>query len=143
MNVTKPIFRGGVRLHICIWIAGGGCLLQAQNPLTNLNNNSIVACGGKHGLIIRSDGTVWGWGNDNSGQLADAPYGSAPQPYGWAWDPVHIPGILGAVSVAAGQNHSLVLKWDGSLLAFGDNSHGQLGLGDKVNRHTPTAIPNL
>src|SRR5258708_1452126 len=141
MNVTKLFLRSCVRLSLCIWIAGAGCLLQAQNPLTNFNNHSIVACGGKHGLIIRSDGTLWGWGNDNSGQLADAP--GAPGGYGWAWDPVRIPGILGAVSVAVGQNHSLILKWDGSILAFGDNSHGQLGVGDTINRHSPAVIPNL
>ena len=36
--------------------------------------------------------------------------------------------------------HSLVLKTDGSLWAFGRNNYGQLGNGTTVHRNTPTQI---
>ena len=43
-------------------------------------------------------------------------------------------------AIAAGGYHSVVLKADGSLWAWGCNERGQLGLGDDVNRKVPTRI---
>ena len=37
--------------------------------------------------------------------------------------------LSGVVSVSAGENHLLVLKSNGTVLAQGENSHGQLGVG--------------
>ena len=51
--------------------------------------------------------------------------------------------ILGAVSVAAGDFYSLVLKWDGSVLAFGHNNAGQLGIGNYTDTSKPTPVTNL
>ena len=47
---------------------------------------------------------------------------------------------FGVRSVAACGDHSLFVKSDGSLWGFGYNSHGELGMGDKTNRLTPTQI---
>ena len=44
------------------------------------------------------------------------------------------------VSIAAGVRHSLGIKRDGSLWAWGDNGHGQLGLGDAALRDRPTRV---
>jgi alpha-tubulin suppressor-like RCC1 family protein len=30
-----------------------------------------VAAGGKHSLALKSNGTVWAWGSDSSGQLGN------------------------------------------------------------------------
>jgi hypothetical protein len=46
----------------------------------------------------------------------------------------------GAQSVAAGFNHSLIVKTDGSLWAMGDNYYGQLGDGTTTQRNTPVQI---
>lgn len=43
-------------------------------------------------------------------------------------------------AVAAGHFHALVLKQDGSLWAFGDNSYGQLGDGTKQFRSQPVKV---
>ncbi|HYG23704.1 MAG TPA: DUF6531 domain-containing protein, partial [Verrucomicrobiae bacterium] len=112
----------------------------SQNLLTNMENRTIIACGSQFGLMVRHDGTVWGWGGDSHGQLAGL-YNSPDG--GWIDYPRRIPAILGAVSVAAGSRHSHVLKWDGSVWSFGANEDGQLGLGDTLDRHTPRQIPNL
>ena len=45
--------------------------------------------------------------------------------------------------VAAGGYHSLVLKADGSVVAFGYNGHGQLGDGSTTDRHSPVAVAAL
>ena len=46
----------------------------------------------------------------------------------------------GYKSIVAGGNHSLVLKTDGRLFAFGTNAHGQLGDGTTTNRLSPIQI---
>lgn len=45
--------------------------------------------------------------------------------------------------MAAGQYWTLTLKSDGTVWTWGDNRSGGLGLGDTVNRHSPTQIPNF
>src|SRR5207244_10028948 len=50
----------------------------------------------------------------------------------------------GVVAVAAGgSTHSLALKADGAVLAWGDNSSGQLGDGTKTRRLTPVPVAGL
>lgn len=44
-------------------------------------------------------------------------------------------------AVAAGQGHSLALREDGSLWAWGANGQGQLGLGDTRGRDRPVKLP--
>ena len=45
--------------------------------------------------------------------------------------------------LAAGGSHSLVLKKDGRVMAFGCNGNGQLGDGSQTNRHSPVEIASL
>lgn len=47
-----------------------------------------------------------------------------------------IPSAL-AVRIAAGNNHSLLIKEDSSLWSWGDNFYGQLGDGTKIDRAAP------
>jgi RHS repeat-associated protein len=102
-----------------------------------------MAAGGEHALMLKSDGTVWVWGNNSHSQQ----FGGAVPPYlGNAdsdWNPSRVPGVLGAIAVAAGSYHSLVLKWDGTVLAWGENSNGQLGVGDTTVKGTPVVVTNL
>jgi len=46
-------------------------------------------------------------------------------------------------SVAAGDNHALALKNDGTVWAWGCNGNGQLGDGTTSNRYTPIKVKNL
>ena len=46
----------------------------------------------------------------------------------------------GVVQVSAGYYHSLILKADGSLWAFGGNNNGQLGDGTTAQRNAPIQI---
>ncbi|HQW95221.1 MAG TPA: RCC1 domain-containing protein, partial [Saprospiraceae bacterium] len=42
--------------------------------------------------------------------------------------------------VAAGLTHTLALKTDGTLWAWGDNGEGQLGFGNNDNQNTPQQV---
>jgi alpha-tubulin suppressor-like RCC1 family protein len=45
-----------------------------------------------------------------------------------------------AQQISTGNNYTLMIKTDGSLLAWGDNSSGQLGDGTTINKYVPTQI---
>ncbi|MFH1230934.1 MAG: fibronectin type III domain-containing protein [Planctomycetota bacterium] len=92
-----------------------------------------VACGHYHTIAIKTDGTLWAWGDNGNGQLGDGgttAYKNTPtliSSTGWS-------------AVAAGESHTLALKTDGSLWAWGYNGSGQLGDGTQTDRNTPTRI---
>jgi alpha-tubulin suppressor-like RCC1 family protein len=76
-----------------------------------------VAAGELHSLGIRTDGTLWSWGDNLKGQLGRRGNSSRPAQVGTArWK-----------AVAAGEYHTVAIQEDGSLWAWGDNYQGQLG----------------
>ena len=79
-----------------------------------------VAVGGGHTVALKSDGTVWAWGDSYYRQLGDGTNITRLKP-------VQVSGLTGVVAIAAGQYHSVALKGDGTVWAWGNNSSGQLG----------------
>ncbi|MFI7538357.1 S8 family serine peptidase [Streptosporangium sp. NPDC049376] len=52
----------------------------------------------------------------------------------------------GAQTIAAGEDHSLMVSWSptlGQVWAWGDNSQGQLGLGNTTAKTVPSQVPGL
>ncbi len=93
---------------------------------------------GEHALLVRADGTVWGWGYNNYGQLGPAT--SEPR----VRSPVKVTGLSGVTSVASGNAYSLALRQDGTVWSWGYNSNGQLGDGTQVeHRSTPAQVSGL
>jgi alpha-tubulin suppressor-like RCC1 family protein len=92
--------------------------------------NSASAAG--YSLGIKSDGTLWGWGINTSGQLG----------LGNTTSPITTPTQVGVDTnwqrVVGGYGHTLALKTNGTLWAWGLNSAGQCGLG---NTTSPVTIP--
>jgi alpha-tubulin suppressor-like RCC1 family protein len=96
---------------------------------------ATMAAGGYHTVMIRSDGTLWAWGANGSGQLGD----------GTTIDrntPVQVGIEANWHSVSAGWESTLAIKTDGTLWAWGGNTDGQLGDGTIVTRSTPVQIGN-
>jgi alpha-tubulin suppressor-like RCC1 family protein len=83
-----------------------------------------VACGATHTLALKMDGSLWTWGNNGNGQLGNGYSTGAP-----AYVPVRL-GTATWVSVAGGYTHSLAVRADGTLWAWGYNTNGQLGTGN-------------
>jgi len=106
------------------------------NQVTGLSDIVAVSSGRQHSLALRSDGAVFGWGQNNQGQVGDGTSGNLRPA------PVQVVGVGGSgflrdiVSVAAGDNHSLALRSDGTILAWGNNASGQLG-----NNNVPAGSP--
>ena len=110
------------------------------------NNWFAMAAGGGHSLAVKSDGSLWAWGNNEDGQL-----GIGEDSIKIQQSPVRIGEDNDWSSVAAGggysryDGHSLALKNDGSLWAWGYNHYGQLGngLGGSIwlyNKYSPVRI---
>jgi alpha-tubulin suppressor-like RCC1 family protein len=96
-----------------------------------------VAAGNGHGLALRSDGTVWAWGFNGSGELGDGTRTSRSTP-------VQVTGLTGVTQVAASGAFSLALRSDGTVWAWGDNRAGQLGRGTTSNHEvTPARVTGL
>jgi alpha-tubulin suppressor-like RCC1 family protein len=90
---------------------------------------SQVSAGGVHTLGIKSDGSLWAWGRNFEGQL-----GAGDHPINHP-SPVPVVSGLPWARVSAGGYHTLGIKSDGSLWAFGSNRAGQLGTGDQTFDH--------
>lgn len=100
---------------------------------------STVAAGGSHSLALRSDGSVLAWGANESGQLG---IGSSALS---TFMPTRVTlaggvALSGVAAVSAGGWHTLALKPDGSVLAWGSNRYGQLGDGTAVSRNEAVAV---
>jgi alpha-tubulin suppressor-like RCC1 family protein len=108
-------------------------------PIKNFNSVSAVAAGSRHSLALKSDGTVWAWGSDFFGQLGDGADGPNQDKY----YPAQIAGLTGVVAIACGEDHSLALKSDGTVWAWGYNFSGQLGDNNTQNRKRPFMISSL
>ena len=79
-----------------------------------------IAAGYGHSMALRSDGSLWVWGYNNSNQLGDGTSDSRTTPFSLG---------TGYSNLAAGGAHSLAIKSDESLWAWGSNQDGQLGDG--------------
>ncbi|MCF6133403.1 RCC1 domain-containing protein [Flavobacterium wongokense] len=86
-----------------------------------------------HTLAVKSDGSLWAWGYNDSGQVGD----------GTAFNrnhPVRIGNEFTWQAVYTGGVHSFAIKTDGTLWAWGFNENGQLGDDTSVEEHTPIMI---
>ena len=101
----------------------------------------VAAIAGGYGftLAVKTDGTVWAWGNNVYGQLGD---GTTTSRY----TPVQVKGpqgsdwLGGVRAVTAGMYNSAALKSDGTVWSWGRNSYGSLGDGTLVNQLVPVQV---
>ncbi|KAE8295842.1 E3 ISG15--protein ligase HERC5 [Larimichthys crocea] len=100
---------------------------------------SRIACGSQHSVALTKDGQVYTWGQDSRGQL-----GLGKRKLG-ASSPQHVRTVsaIPLVQIAAGGEQSFALSVSGSVFSWGRNDCGQLGVGDRKDRHTPTSVCSL
>jgi alpha-tubulin suppressor-like RCC1 family protein len=94
-----------------------------------------VTCEYLHSLVVRSEGSLYSWGDATEGQVGDGTFTDRPSPV-----PVG-PSFVWR-SAAAGGFFSVALRHDGSLYTWGANNYGQLGLGgvDYAHKSSPQRV---
>ena len=108
-------------------------LLGLLDTRTAAAVTSQIAAGASHNVALKSDGTVWTWGANGSGQLGNGSTLDSPIP-------VQVNTLSGITMVAAGGVHSVALKSDGTLWTWGYNGAGELGNGTTTNSSTPVQV---
>ncbi|TRX30276.1 hypothetical protein FNW52_20320, partial [Flavobacterium sp. ZT3R18] len=92
-----------------------------------------IQTGSNHTVALKTDGTLWTWGNNNAGQLGDGTNTNrnTPKQIGTAND---------WKTIVSTSDHTIAIKTDGTLWAWGYNIYGQLGDGTTTNKNTPIQI---
>jgi alpha-tubulin suppressor-like RCC1 family protein len=99
-----------------------------------------IAAGREHSLALRANGTIVAWGDDEAGELGD----SSPNADQAA--PRQVVGVGGSgiltnvIAIAAGGDHNLALRGDGTVVAWGYDFCGQLGDGASPGNATSPKV---
>jgi len=111
-------------------VLNGTCELRKRS---HIRNGELVA-GDAHSVNISVDGTLWARGNNDVGQLGN---GSAAA---YSSTPVQVGSDINWRHVVAGAKHTLAIKNDGTLWAWGDNASGQLGNKTQISSSAPVQV---
>lgn len=156
---TGPWAAAGVRSNGTLWAWGNGCSKPGVlgNNDSNINYSSpIQVCGGftdwcqvsmgwVHAAGVRSNGTLWTWGDNSVGQLGDGGYGCTSSPVSVTggftdWCYVSVGYGFFEAGYLTPTAKTMAIRTNGSLYAWGNNLEGSLGVGDANNRSSPTIV---
>jgi alpha-tubulin suppressor-like RCC1 family protein len=114
---------------------GDGTRTQRNTPVTTFTggtNWKQVTSKGDHTAAIKTDGTLWTWGQNNSGQIGNNSSG--------IYETTPVTTFAGGTNwkqVTCGVSHTAAIKTDGTLWTWGRNSYGTLGDNTTNTRCTP------
>lgn len=112
----------------------------SATPLAGLSGVVSISGDGLFATALRSDGTVWAWGYGRYGELGSSTVLTST--------PVQVQGISDVIAISSKGNvngHTLALKADGTVWAWGFNGYGQVGLpaGAPLWTPIPIQVPQL
>lgn len=86
-----------------------------------------------HVLAVKTDGTLWGWGYNNVGQLGLGDTAARSSP-------VQVGALTDWAAVWCGYDWTMAIKTDGTLWGWGDNTQGNLGDGSTTAKSSPVQV---
>jgi alpha-tubulin suppressor-like RCC1 family protein len=134
-----------VRTNGTLWAWGGGTFGQLGDGTTTSKRSPVSVIGGftdwcqvsansNHTAAVRTNGTLWAWGYNGSGQLGDNTITSKTSPVSV------VGGFTDWCQVSVGFGHTAAVRTSGTLWAWGCNSCGRLGDGTTINRSSPVSV---
>ena len=139
LDGAVSIAYGGAHIGLCAVLADGTVKcgpLSSTRAVPGLSGVTGIASGVAHGCALKSDGTVWCWGDNTLGQLGDGTEGgNSPNPVQTL--------VTNATAIASGpgSNHTCALLATRTVSCWGDDSQGQLGDGTTSSSPTPRTVP--
>jgi alpha-tubulin suppressor-like RCC1 family protein len=140
---TRNAHTAAIKTDGTLWVWGSNSSSQLginatgniSTPVTTFaggTNWKEVSCGYFHTAAIKTDGTLWVWGNNNNSQLGiNATAGNRSTPV------TTFAGGTNWKQISGGRLHSAAIKTDGTLWVWGRNSFGALGTNDIIMKSTP------
>ncbi len=113
---------------------GDNSATTRSTPVTTFaggTNWKQVSCGAVHTAAVKTDGTLWTWGQNNSGKLGTNNQTVRATPG------TTFAGGIDWKQVACAYNHTAAIKTDGTLWIWGNGGNGQLGNAQITDRFTP------
>lgn len=146
----QPLGTGtlAIKSNGTLWASGGNG--QGQLGLGNTTNISTFTQVGSStdwsslggalytGIAIKTDKTLWAWGNNGVGQFGNGTTTSTSSPV-----QVSALTVWSLISAQGSSTPVLAIKTNNTLWAWGDNSIGQLGLGNTTNYYSPVQVGAL
>lgn len=129
-RTSRPA-RPGLRALLLVSAASLAPAVHAVDPRIAVGRDVVA--------VVRTDGTLWVWGEGRDGQLGDGRLQSSSVP-------LRVPGLDGVVDVAAAEGVLLALKADGTVWAWGQGEGGIFGSTQPAVRrqvNQPVPIPEL
>jgi alpha-tubulin suppressor-like RCC1 family protein len=114
---------------------GNSTSYSSPKQVGALTTWSKISVGDKFGLAIKTDGTLWSWGNNANNAEGCLGLGNTTD----RSSPNQVGGDNTWSSIDAGTGHVLGISTYG-LYAWGRGQSGRLGLGDITSRLNPTQI---
>ncbi len=145
---TSNDFACALKLDGSLWCWGANDFGQLGDGLTQdslipvhvatLGNDvAAISAGFVHACALKTDDTVWCWGNNSYGEIGIGSF-VTPQP-----TPQQILVVPTAKKVSAGGFFTCAIDSSDKLFCWGDNGDGHLGIGNYDNQHTPIEVTTL
>ena len=136
IQTTDIDFSYGIKSEVDITGSGDNASVGLLNALGAV---SQVEGGEYHTCALKTDGTVYCWGRNNSGQLGDNTTETR-------YEPTQVLGVdgvgylSGVLQISTGYSHTCAMKTDDTVYCWGYNSYGQLGDNTTTDRYTPVQV---
>jgi alpha-tubulin suppressor-like RCC1 family protein len=120
---------------------GEGTTTDRPSPtqVAGLSGVTRIAAGAGDAFALRTDGSVWSWGSNTYGGLGNGDASGTDSAV-----PVPVSGVAGATAIAGGSSGGYAVVAGGAVMAWGNDSSGELGTGsDGLFNPTPAAMVGL
>lgn len=130
-----------------LWVWGRNTTGQLGNPAigqnilvpTQLGTDNgwvFISAGDDYSIALKTNGTLWAWGDNVYGQLGNNTFGTG----NFLTTPTQIGTDTDWTYVSGGKTHTMALKNNGTLWGWGQNNFGKLGDGSIIDKIVPSRI---